>query len=103
MKRGLVTVVTAGLTLAGCISIPELPSLPGLDLDPPHLTNEAVEACEKAAADKGFERPGERQSTPTGEGRYTVVLDVRDRDGYTQATCTYDPKTGAAIDKTPKT
>ncbi len=100
MGRGIVAIIAVAPLLTGCFSW--LPDLPSFGSGGPRLTNAAVEACENAAKKKGFDAPSERQSTPAGEGRYTVVLDVRDRDGYTQATCTYEPASGAKIDKSPQ-
>jgi len=101
MRRGIAVILAIAPLLAGCFSW--LPDLPSIGSGASRLTNAAVEACEKAAREKGFHSPSERQSNPAGEGRYTVVLDVRDRDGYTQATCAYDPASGAKIDKSPQT
>lgn len=91
MGRGILRSGAAAFLLAGCSWLPFVNS------GAPHLTNPAVEACEKKAADMKFGGVGERQATPLADGRYTVVLDVRDKDGYVEKTCTYDPKTGAEI------
>jgi len=96
MRLGLWGAVAGGLLLGGCFDI----SVPLIDSSPPHLTNEAVEACKKKAEDL-YDDVGERQATPTGEGRYTVVLEVREAIGFAQKTCLYDPKTGAALQTPP--
>lgn len=80
--------------VAGCSWIP----LVG-DSDGPHLTNAAVDACKRKADDLGYRGVGERQSTPGGEGRYTVILDVRLSVGFGQVSCSYDPAKGAEIEK----
>ena len=36
-------------------------------------------------------------SAPLGDGRYTVVLDIRQNQGYGRVTCSYDPKKGADL------
>jgi len=100
VSRRIAVIVAIAPLLAGCFSW--MPDLPSIGSGASRLTNAAVEACEKAARKKGFDSPSERQTTPTGEGRYTVILDVRDRDGYTQASCAYEPATGAKIDKSPQ-
>jgi len=84
--------VLAAACLAACSYIPFVGSSDG-----PHLTNAAVEACKRKADDLGYEGVGERQTTPEAEGRYTVVLDVRQQEGYGQITCTFDPSKGAEI------
>ena len=68
----------------------------------PHLANPAVDACRKKAKDLGYVDPGERVATPTGEGRYTVVLDVRQHQGFGQVTCSFDPGKGADLPPPPK-
>jgi hypothetical protein len=88
--RQIILAATA-LALSGCSYFPSL-SLGG-----PHLSNPAVEACEAKASEK-FGGVGERQSTPGENGHYTVILDVRNDNGYGTATCTYDPSTGARIE-----
>jgi hypothetical protein len=47
----------------------------------------------------GLDGAGERLSTPGAEGRYTVVLDIRKAQGFSQVTCTYDPVKGAEIEQ----
>jgi hypothetical protein len=68
----------------------------------PHLTNAAVEACERKADEQGYEGISERTSTPLAAGRYSVVLDVQVTNGYTQVTCSFDPESGATIEKPQK-
>ena len=68
----------------------------------PHLANPAVDACRHKAEELGYDEPGERVSAPTGEGRYTVVLDVREHQGFGQVTCTFDPAKGADLPPPPK-
>jgi hypothetical protein len=80
------------VALAGCSWLP----FTG-ESDGPHLSNAAVDACKRKAGDMGLDAAGERLSTPGGEGRYTVVLDVRKEQGFSQITCTYDPAKGAEI------
>jgi hypothetical protein len=80
--------------LAGCSWIPFVG-----ESDGPHLSNAAVDACKRKAGDMGLSEPGERVSTPGAEGRYTVVLDVRNPQGFGQVTCTYDPAKGAEIEE----
>ena len=82
------------LVLAGCSWLPF-----GGD-DAGHITNPAVVACLSQADAQGLHAAGERQATPTGDGRYTVILDVRGDTGYRQVSCAYDPAKGAEIDKT---
>ena len=93
LGRKLVTPFAAMLALAGCSYIPLVGS------DDGRITNPAVAACMSAADHEGLDAMGERQATPSGEGRYTVVLEVRSRAGYTQVTCNYDPASGAKIEK----
>ncbi len=83
----------AMLALVGCSYIPLVGS------DDARLTNPAAVACMREADHQGLDPAGERQATPSGEGRYTVVLEVRGRAGYTQVTCDYDPANGAKIEK----
>jgi hypothetical protein len=89
-------VLGGALLLQGCSS---LSSLPLVGSGTNHSTNPAAEACLRKADELGLERAGERQATPTGEGRYTVVLDVLGQGGFTQVTCSYDPATGAQVEK----
>jgi hypothetical protein len=91
--RRLVFACAAMLVLAGCSYIPLLGS------DDPRVTNPAAAACMREADHQGLDPAGERQATPSGEGRYTVVLEVRSRAGYTQVTCNYDAASGAKIEK----
>jgi hypothetical protein len=63
------------------------------------ITNEASAACLRKADEIGLNGVGERQATPGAEGRYTVVLDIKTRIGFSQVTCTYDPAQGAQIEK----
>jgi len=84
--------VLAAVGLAACSYVPFVGGSDG-----PHLTNAAVEACKRKADDLGYEGIGERQTTPEAEGRYTVILDVRQQQGYGQITCAYDPAKGAEI------
>jgi hypothetical protein len=84
---GLVMVV-----LTGCSWIPFFG-----ESDGPHLANAAVDACKRKADDMGLADAGERLSSPGAEGRYTVVLDIRNRQGFSQVTCAYDPAKGAEI------
>ena len=69
------------------------------DSDGPHLSNAAIDACKRKADDMGLNGAGERLSTPGAEGRYTVVLDVRNTQGFSQVTCTFDPTKGAEIEQ----
>jgi len=78
--------------LAGCSWVP----FTG-ESDGPHLTNPAIDACKRKARDQGLKEPGERLATPGAEGRYTVVLDVRSPQGFSQITCAFDPAKGAEI------
>jgi hypothetical protein len=96
MRYGVWGVVAGALALGGCFGV----SVPLLDSGAPHLTNPAVEACKKKAAEL-YDDVGEHQATPTGEGRYTVVLDVREKIGFALKTCHYDPATGAAMQAPP--
>lgn len=82
----------AALSAAGCSWIPFI----GSD-DGPHLTNAAVEACERKADALGYDRVAELESRPGSNGRYTVVLDVRQNEGYGQVSCAFDPVKGAEI------
>jgi hypothetical protein len=81
------------LVLAGCSWIPLVGSSGG-----PRLTNPAVEACERKASELGYDDPGERQSAPSGGGRYAVTLDVRHGGGFGQVACAWDPAKGAEIE-----
>ena len=83
--------------LGGCSWIPFIGSSDG-----PHLSNPAVEACRRKAEDLGYDGAGERASSPLGGGRYTVVLDIRQNQGYGQVTCTFDPAKGADLPPPPK-
>jgi hypothetical protein len=94
MRRTGTSAALLMLPLAACSYIPFVGSSDG-----PHLTNAAVEACLRKAGDMGYDGAGERQSTPGADGRYTVVLDVRQQQGYGQVTCTYDPAQGAEIEQ----
>jgi hypothetical protein len=89
----LVSPLGAMLALIGCSYIPLVGS------DDSRVTNPAAAACMREADHQGLDAAGERQATPSGEGRYTVVLEVRGRAGYTQVTCNYDPASGAKIEK----
>jgi hypothetical protein len=93
LGRNLVSPLMVMLALAGCSYIPFVGS------DQARVTNPAVAACMREADHEGIDAAGERQATPSGEGRYTVVLEVRGRAGYTQVTCNYDPASGAKIEK----
>lgn len=86
--------VAAAASLVACSYVPLVGSGDG-----PHLTNAAIEACKQKADDLGYDGIGERQSTPGADGRYTVILDVREQQGFGQITCAYDPAKGAEIDK----
>ena len=85
--------LAAMLGLVGCSYVPFVGS------DDARVTNPAAAACMREADHQGLDAAGERQATPSGEGRYTVVLEVRSRAGYTQVTCNYDPASGAKIEK----
>jgi hypothetical protein len=85
--------LAAMLALVGCSYVPFVGS------DDGRVTNPAAAACMREADRQGLDAAGERQATPSGEGRYTVVLEVRGRAGYTQVTCNYDPASGAKIEK----
>lgn len=89
----LVSPLAPLLAVAACSYVPFVGS------DDARITNPAVAACMRAADQEGLDAAGERQSTPSGEGRYTVVLEARGRAGYTQITCNYDPASGAKIEK----
>jgi hypothetical protein len=91
--RGLIFPLAAMLLLVGCSYVPLVGS------DEARVTNPAAAACMREADHQGLDAAGERQATPSGEGRYTVVLEVRSRSGYTQVTCNYDPASGAKIEK----
>jgi hypothetical protein len=86
-------VIASGLVLllGGCSWIPFLGD------SAPHLTNPAVAACEHKADSLGYDGVGERQSAPESNGRYTVILDVLQNQGYGQVSCTYDPAKGADL------
>lgn len=71
--------------------------IPFIDSDGPHLTNAAVEACKRKADALGYNEASERQSTPGSDGRYTVMLDIRQNQGYGQISCAWDPAKGADI------
>jgi hypothetical protein len=86
--------VLAAVTSGACSHVPFIGSGDG-----PHLTNAAVEACKRKADDLGYDGIGERQSMPGADGRYTIILDVREQQGFAQITCAYDPAKGAQIDK----
>ena len=86
-RLGLATVL-----LTGCSWMPFVG-----ESDGPHLSNAAVDACKRKADDMGLSGAGERLSSPGAEGRYTVVLDVRNQQGFSQVTCAYDPAKGAEI------
>src|SRR5438874_13669900 len=81
------------LALAGCSYVPFVGS------EDVRITNPAVAACMREADRQGIDAAGERQAIPSSEGRYTVVLEVRGRAGYTQVTCNYDSANGAKIEK----
>lgn len=91
--RGAAVAAAAALLplLGGCSWIPFLNS------DAPHLTNPAVVACERKASDLGYNGVGEHESVPGGGGRYTVVLDIRQNEGYGQISCAFDPDKGPQI------
>jgi hypothetical protein len=89
----LVFALAAMLALVRCSYVPFVGS------ENVRITNPAVAACMRAAEQEGLDAAGERQATPSGEGRYTVVLEARGRAGYTQVTCNYDPASGAKIEK----
>ena len=89
----LVFALAAMPALVGCSYVPLVGS------DDARLTNPAAVACMREADQQGLDPAGERQATPSGEGRYTVVLEVRGRAGYTLVTCNYDPASGAKIEK----
>jgi hypothetical protein len=91
--RRLVSPLALLLAVAGCSYLPFVGS------DNARITNPAVAACMRTASQEGIDAAGERQATPSGEGRYTVVLEARGRAGYTQVTCNYDPANGAKIEK----
>ena len=93
LGRRLVLPLAGMLALAGCSYVPFVGS------DEARVTNPAAAACMREAAQQGLDPAGERQATPSGEGRYTVVLELRGRAGYTQVTCNYDPASGAKIEK----
>ncbi|HWI29543.1 MAG TPA: hypothetical protein VN668_21395 [Stellaceae bacterium] len=88
--------LAAALLLGGCSYIPFIGS------DGPQIRNPAVDACESKARSVGYDGVGERQSAPGKDGRYTVVLDIRQNEGYGQITCAFDPKTGAEVPPPPK-
>ncbi len=85
-------VLGGAVWIGGCSWIPFIGSSDG-----PQLTNPAVEACRDKAEDLGYEDVGERQSSPTAGGGYTVQLDIRENEGFGQVTCTYDPAKGADL------
>jgi hypothetical protein len=85
------------LAIAGAALIGGCSWVPFLGVGDPHLTNAAVEACKDKADDLGYEGAGERESAPLGDGRYSVVLDIRQNEGFGQVTCTYDPNKGADL------
>jgi hypothetical protein len=91
MRWGLWLALGGAAGLAGCSWIPFLNS------GAPHLSNPAVQACLSKADDLGYDRVGERESVPLEGGRYTVVLDVSQDQGFGQVTCTWDPKKGADL------
>ena len=93
--RRLAFLLAAMVASAGCSYVPFVGS------DDVRVTNPAAAACMREADHQGLDPAGERQATPSGEGRYTVVLELRGRAGYTQATCNYDPASGAKIEKPP--
>lgn len=90
----------AWLMLGGALALGGCSWLPFSGPDTGQVTNPAVVACLRQADAQGLDAAGERQATPTGEGRYTVVLDVRGDTGYRQVNCAFDPAKGAEIDKT---
>lgn len=92
MRRGIWLGVA--LWLAGCSWMPFVG-----ESDGPHLANAAIDACMRKADDMGYSDAGERQATPGAGGRYTVVLDVRQKQGFGTVTCTYDPAKGAQIEQ----
>ena len=94
---GLAAGAAALLAAGGCSWIPFIGSGDG-----PHLTNPAVDACRRKARDLGYDDPAERSSAPGADGRYTVVLDIRQNQGYGQVTCTFDPAKGADLPPAPK-
>lgn len=96
MKGWRVPVCTVMFLLGGCSYLPFFGS------GGPHLTNDAVAACERKARDLDYSGIGEHQSTPAAEGRYTVVLDVLTPNGYGTVTCSYDPQKGADLPPPPK-
>jgi hypothetical protein len=96
MRRGIWLAFGATALVGGCSWIPFFGS------NDEHLTNAAVEACQSKAEDLGYDGAGERESVPLGDGRYSVVLDVRQNQGFGQVTCSYDPKKGADLPPPPK-
>ncbi len=91
------SMLAAGLGLAAC-ELPSLPTIPIINSDAPHLTNPAIEACKKKAEER-YGEVGEHQTTPLGEGRYTIVLNVEEKQGYALKTCRFDPATGASLEE----
>ncbi|HZB92650.1 MAG TPA: hypothetical protein VE397_14480 [Stellaceae bacterium] len=71
--------------------------IPFLNSDGPVLTNPAVVACERKARALGYDGVGEHESAPLGGGRYTVVLDFRQNEGYGQVSCAFDPDKGPQV------
>lgn len=98
-RAGLVgmSMLGAGLGLAAC-ELPSLPAIPIINSDAPHLTNPAIEACKKKAEER-YGEVGEHQTTPLGDGRYTIVLNVEEKQGYALKTCRFDPATGASLEE----
>jgi hypothetical protein len=95
-------VAAAALALGGCSYLPSMPSVPFVGGGGDHLTNDAVEACKRKAGDLGYDGVGERQSEPTGGGKYTVILEVLGPNGYSTVPCSYDPAKGADLPPPPK-
>ncbi len=92
MRRGVWLALGGAAWIGGCSWIPFFG-----DAGAPHLTNTAVQACRQKADDLGYDGTSERESAPLGDGRYTVVLEVRQHEGFGQIVCTYDPAKGADV------
>jgi hypothetical protein len=83
------------LALSGCswLDLPSLGSLGGS----PRATNPAIEACRQQARAQDLDTVGEDQVMPSSDGRYRIVLAIQKDDGFSHATCDFDPAKGVEI------
>jgi hypothetical protein len=99
MGRVFVTVAALAWLLGACSIMPDMPSFAGGGTP---MTNDAVEACKRAARAAGYSNVGQQQVTPADDGRYVVTLQGEGDNGYENRTCVFDPASGARIQKAEK-